>query len=165
MNKDRQQLQHLFQFDLWCNRKLINLYFKHEPFAKQEAILAFISHIINAQKIWFQRMMPIPFFDDDIDVWFEYSADEIKGEAKQTSQLWMELLEDPDIDLDKKITYQNSIQVTFQNSIREICHHLVIHGQHHRAQISIFLNNCDINPPSIDYIHFARSKNIVKNLS
>jgi len=164
MNKDRKQLLHLFQFDLWCTRKLTNLYFKHEPFAQQEAILAFISHIINAQKIWFQRMMPLPFFED-IDVWFEYTPEEIKSEAKQTSQLWMDLLEDADVDLDKKITYQNSAQITFQNSIREICHHLIIHGQHHRAQISIFLNNCDIKPPSIDYIHFARSKNIAKNLS
>lgn len=164
MTKDRKQLQHLFQFDLWCTRQLTNLYFKNEPFAQQEAILAFISHIINAQKIWFQRMMQLPFFED-IDVWFEYDPEEIKMEAKETSQLWLDLLEDSNVDLDKKITYQNSSQITYRNSLREVCHHLIIHGQHHRAQIAIFLNNCDIKPPSIDYIHFARSKNIAKNLS
>lgn len=126
--------------------------------------MAFISHIINAQKIWFQRMTPLPFFED-IDVWYEYDPEEIKSEAKETSKLWMDLLKDSSVDLDKKITYQNSSRVTYRNSIREICHHLIIHGQHHRAQIAIFLNNCEITPPSIDYIHFARSKDIAKNLS
>lgn len=164
MTKDRKQLQHLFQFDLWCTRKLSDFYFTNEPFPKEEVILAFLSHIINAQKIWFQRMTTLPYFED-IDVWFEYEPEEIISEAKDTSQLWLDLLEDSTVDLDKNITYQNSSQITYRNSLREICHHLIIHGQHHRAQIAIFLNNCDINPPSIDYIHFARRKNIAKNLS
>lgn len=164
MTEDRKQLKHLFKFDLWCTRKLINLYFKHEPFSQQEAVLAFLSHIINAQKIWFHRIIQIPYFDDT-EAWFEYDPEEIKMEAKESYQLWVSLLEDSDFDLDKKIVCKNLSHITFYSSIREICHHLIIHGQHHRAQIAIFLNNCDIEPPSIDYVHFAKSKDIAKKLS
>lgn len=153
---DRQQLQHLIQFDLWCTRKLTRLFFKHEPFREQQATIAFLSHIINAQKIWFHRVVKLPLFED-VDIWDEYDPDLLTKEAKDTSQLWMDLVADHEVDLDTVITYRNSQHVAYQNTIRQICHHLIIHGQHHRAQISIFLRNCDITPPQTDYIHYARS--------
>lgn len=153
---DRQQLQHLIQFDLWCTRKLTDLFFKHEPFREQEAATAFLSHIINAQKIWFNRIVNLNLFDE-VDIWDEYSAEDLREEAKEISQLWMDLIADHEVDLDTVITYRNSQNVNYQNTIRQIFHHVIIHGQHHRAQISIFLRNCDITPPQIDYIHYART--------
>jgi uncharacterized damage-inducible protein DinB len=153
---ERQKLQHLFLFDLWCSRKLVNLFQKNNPFKEQEACEAFLSHIINAQKIWFNRVIQLPA-DDDLTTWTEYNLEEIKQEAKETTQLWIDLIGDHEIDLDTNIHYKNSQGVDYHNSLWQICNHLIIHGQHHRAQISIFLRNCHINPPSIDYIHYARS--------
>ncbi len=153
---ERQKLQHLFHFDLWCSRKLTNLFQQYHPFKEQEACEAFLSHIINAQKIWFNRVIRLPA-DDDLNTWTEYSLDEMKQEAQETTQLWMDLIGDHEVDLNTKIFYKNSQGVDYSNSLWQICNHLIIHGQHHRAQISIFLRNCDIKPPSIDYIHFSRA--------
>ena len=68
----------------------------------------------------------------------------------------MDFIADHEVDLDAEIHYQNSKGADYYNSAWEIINHLIIHGQHHRAQISLFLRNCDINPPAIDYIHYAR---------
>jgi uncharacterized damage-inducible protein DinB len=161
---ERQKLQHLFQFDLWCSHKLVNLFQSNEPFREQEACEAFLSHIINAQKIWFNRVIRLPA-DDDLDTWTEYLLNEMKLEAEEATQLWIDLIGDHEIDLNSRIHYKNSQGVDFSNELWQICNHLIIHGQHHRAQISIFLRNCDINPPSIDYIHFARSGLATTNIN
>lgn len=153
---ERQQLQHLFQFDLWSTGNLARIYMKEEPFIEQESVLSLLSHIVNAQNIWFDRLFPNFTFENRPTVWDLIYPDELYPKAKESTQQWIDFVADHDVNLDEIINYQNSSNVTFANSIRQICHHLIIHGQHHRAQISIFLRNSDIIPPPMDYIHYAR---------
>lgn len=153
---ERQKLQQLFQFDLWCTRKLTDFLMESRPFDEVIACKAFLSHILNAQEIWFHRV--IGFSDSEVETWGEFELDELKEEAKNSHQKWINLIGDHEVDLDSVIHYQNSKGKSFKNSIWEICHHLIIHGQHHRAQISLLLRKCDIVPPSIDYIHYTRLK-------
>lgn len=150
----RQQLQKLFTFDLWCTRQLTKLILKSVPFKGQEASTAFLSHIINSQQIWFYRIIQIE--EAPVDRWHEYDLKEIVKEAKSAHQMWIDLIGDHDLDLDTTITYQTSKGVTHQNTVSEISQHLIIHGQHHRAQISLLLRQSGITPPSIDYIHYLR---------
>lgn len=151
-------------FDLWCTRKLTDLIIKESPFKEEVACAAFISHIINAQKIWFNRIVKDPQISDP-DIWGEYDTADLKSEARQATQIWIDLVGDHELDLDSTIYYKNSQGTGYSNSLWQICNHLIIHGQHHRAQISIFLRNCDISPPPIDYIHFARSEFANKNMN
>ncbi len=164
MMNERQKLQHLFMFDLWCTRKLTSLIMSNSPFPQETASLAFLSHIINAQKIWFNRVVLLTEKADP-DIWEEYETNEIKQEAKNSVQSWLDLIGDHEVDLNSTIYYTNSQGVSFNNTLWQICNHLIIHGQHHRAQISLFLRNSDINPPAIDYIHFARSEFSNKNFN
>ncbi len=161
---ERQKLQHLFMFDLWCTRKLTDLINEKAPFKQDVACAAFLSHIINAQKIWWNRIVRLPK-NDDPDIWEEYDTADIKREARQTTQSWLDLIADHEVELDSIIHYSNSQGVNYSNSLWQICNHLIIHGQHHRAQISLFLRNSDINPPAIDYIHYARSEFSNKNIN
>ena len=154
---DRQKLQHLFQFDLWCTRKLTDLFIHKAPFREESACAAFNSHIINAQEIWYNRVTGNS--DSVVTSWTEYPMSDLKKKARKAHRKWMDLVADHEVNLDTEIFYQNSKGVDFHNSIWQICQHLIIHGQHHRAQISIFLRKCDINPPQIDYIHYARINN------
>ncbi|MEX0845990.1 MAG: DinB family protein, partial [Balneolaceae bacterium] len=55
------------------------------------------------------------------------------------------------------IEYSNSKGVTFRNSVEEILMHIVIHGQHHRAQIAKLLRKTGITPPVTDFIFFLRT--------
>ncbi|TVR14906.1 MAG: hypothetical protein EA391_11960, partial [Balneolaceae bacterium] len=101
----------------------------------------------------------------DPDIWEEYETADIKREARQTTKKWLDLIADHEVDLDSVIHYNNSKGVGYSNSLWQICNHLIIHGQHHRAQISLFLRNSDIIPPAIDYIHYSRSELLNKKLN
>ena len=152
---ERQKLQHLFQFDLWCTRTLVDMVTEHTPFKEQEKCISLLSHIINAQKIWYRRVIKSST-ENEVELWAVHDLDILKSKARKANQRWMDFVADHEVNLDTEIHYQNSKGTTYSNSIWEICNHIIIHGQHHRAQISLFLRNCDIKPPAIDYIHFAR---------
>jgi uncharacterized damage-inducible protein DinB len=152
---ERQRLQQLFMFDLWCTRKLTDLIIKNEKFKQRTACAAFLSHIIIAQKIWYSRVTG-QTTDLDLDHWMEYEISDLKSKAKKSIQKWMELIGDHDVHPDRVVQYQNSKGVEYQNTVWEICQHLIIHGQYHRAQISLLLRNSDIEPPNIDFINYVR---------
>lgn len=151
---ERQKIQHLFQFDLWCNLKLADFLIENAPFTELDNCSSFLSHIINAQEIWFYRIVQLP--SPDVGIWTEHKPEELNSIAKEAHQKWLDLIGDHEVDLDSEIHYTNSKGVPFQNPIWQIAHHVIIHGQHHRAQISLLLRNCDIAPPPIDYIYYTR---------
>lgn len=151
----RRQLQRLFLFDLWCTRKLTGVLENNGNFEEKPACSAFLSHIVNAQKLWFYRVVRLGI--EDVDPWEEFLLNDLKEEAKSVSQLWIDLIGDHEMDLETVIHYQNSSGFSFQNRVLDICHHLIIHGQHHRAQISLLLRRSGIAPPPTDYIHYLRS--------
>lgn len=152
---ERQKLQHLFQFDLWCTKTLVDMVTEHTPFEEQEKSISLLSHIINAQKIWYRRVIKSST-ENEVGVWDLHDLDILKPKAGKANQRWIDFIADHEVNLDTEIHYQNSSGTKYSNSIWEICNHLIIHGQHHRAQISLLLRNCDIKPPAIDYIYFAR---------
>lgn len=152
---ERQRMQQLFMFDLWCTRKLTDLIIKNENFKERIACAAFLSHIITAQKIWFSRVTG-QTADLELDHWMEYEIGELKSKARKSSKKWMDLIGDYDVHPDKIVQYENSKGVLYQNTVWKICQHLIIHGQYHRAQISLFLRNSDIKPPDTDFISYTR---------
>lgn len=161
---ERQKIQHLFQFDLWSNRKLVDLVTENAPFNEQETCISLLSHIINAQKIWYRRVIKSST-EDEVDIWYEYDLSMLKSKARKANQRWMDFIADHEVDLNSEIHYRNSKGIDYTNSVWEIASHIIIHGQHHRAQISLFLRNCDIKPPAIDYIHYARMSKSVESLN
>lgn len=152
---DRQSTQKLFIFDLWCTRKISDLLIEKEEFTNRPACIAFLSHIINAQRIWYRRVLDRDI--SHIDLWYEFDVKKIKSEAKETHKQWIDLIGDHDLEMDTPLVYQNTKGVTYSSRFSDICTHLILHGQHHRAQINLMLQQADIPPPPIDYIHYIRS--------
>ena len=151
---ERQKIQQLFRFDLWCNRKLAEKLIKEEDFKERPACVAFLSHIINAQQVWYNRVIDFDF--ESADIWHEFKPDELSSRARKIQVKWLDLIGDHDVDLDTVIFYSNSKGVEYNNPLWQICHHLIIHGQHHRAQISLLLRKSGIEPPATDYIFYTR---------
>ncbi|HKL16636.1 MAG TPA: DinB family protein [Balneolaceae bacterium] len=152
---DRQSLQRLFIFDLWCTRKLTDFLIETEDFSSRPACAAFISHIINVQRIWYGRVLDRNI--SGIDLWEEFDVSDIKKEAKKIHKSWIDLIGDHDMDLDTTLVYQNTKGVIYSSRFSDICTHLILHGQHHRAQINLLLGQADIDAPPIDYIHYTRA--------
>lgn len=155
MTDSRQSLQKLFIFDLWCTRRLTGLLSEEQKFNNRRECLSFLSHIINAQRIWFDRVLDIN--TAPAELWHEYKLEELKPEAMEIHKMWIDLIGDHDMNMDARITYQNSKGVNFSNHFSEICNHVILHGQHHRAQINLLLRQSGIKPPAIDYIYYLRN--------
>lgn len=152
----RQSIQRLFNFDLWCTRKLTDFIQASGEFCEREPCITLMSHIINSQQIWFDRVLSMTIAD--VNLWDEIDIDEMKQHAREASQLWIDLIGNHEMEIDTQIVYQNFAGVNYIHSFTEICNHLILHGQHHRAQIALLLSRSDITPPSIDYIHYLRQK-------
>lgn len=145
-------LLHLFNYDYWANERMINTLLENQ--VADEKIHHWISHLVNAEQIWWDRMqnrIPRVTVDDihpldvaqrmlvqvnqDIITWLEYAREEI---------------------LEDEVTYRNSKGDTFTNTISDILTHIVNHSTHHRAQIASRLREQGIAPPATDYIFYRR---------
>ncbi|MEX2463797.1 MAG: DinB family protein [Balneolaceae bacterium] len=160
---ERQKIQQLFKFDVWCTRKMADVIIANAPFDGQETTIAYLSHIINTQKVWFSRSVDSAA-DRDLDFWMVYDLKDIKYKAKKAGQRWIDLVGDHDVDLDRIIHYKNSKGAEYFNALWQISNHLVIHGQHHRAQIAMILRKAGIELPNIDFINYARMDEVQKML-
>lgn len=148
----RQKLQRLFTYDLWCARKLLDHFNSHTPFKNEVACRAFLSHIVNIQDVWYHRVVETSV--SDTEKWDEYKPQALRKKAKRLNQRWIDLIGDHEVDLRSEIYYITEERVKKSAVLSDICRHLIVHGEFHRAQISLFLRNCDIKPPKIDYTHY-----------
>lgn len=154
----RQELQHLFQYDLWSARKLADTLLESNDFPEKAACFAFLSHIVNVQKRWFQRVVLIDL--GTVEPWYEYEPQNFKRKAKEASQLWMDLIGDHEVDLSAHISYQDSLGNERVLPIEEICRHLIVHGQHHRAQVALMLGKGGVEAPVTDFSNFSKTERI-----
>ncbi len=146
----KKNLTRLFEYNLWANRKfgevLLGEAFKHPK------ILTFISHILNAQLIWFDR---INGRTSETKVWTEYPIEEAIEKLISSSEEWIAHIADVD-DFDRKISYHNSIGQAHESVLSDIMTHVANHGTHHRGQIALLLREEGIAPPASDFIFFSR---------
>ncbi|MDX1590827.1 MAG: DinB family protein [Balneolaceae bacterium] len=151
--EDRQKLQRLFQFDLWCTRKLNRIIQSGQIYDQEPACYAFLSHIVHVQQKWYDRVTGND--SEPVYQWEDIHPADLNAKARKVHGKWIDLIGDHDADLDSTIYWINEKGVEYAGSLRQICNHLIVHGQHHRAQISLLMEQCGEEPPSIDYNHYA----------
>ncbi|WP_069131886.1 DinB family protein [Rhodohalobacter halophilus] len=152
----RQKLQWLFTYDLWCARKLLDHFTAHSPFRDEVACRAFLAHIVNIQEVWYNRVVETSV--SEIEKWDEYNPKDLRRKARKLNRKWLDLIGDHEVDLSSEIHYYTEKMVKRSSVLEHICHHLIVHGEFHRAQISLFLRNCDIKPPKIDYTQYQSAR-------
>ena len=126
------QLITLFEYNLWANQKFGET-LKGGAF-KNPKILTFISHILNAQLIWIDR---INGKASETKVWTEYPIESAVDKLLESSQAWLEMLEN-ESDFDRMISYQNALGDSNSSVIYDIISHVANHGTHHRGQYLCF---------------------------
>ena len=154
----RQQLQQLFQFDLWSARKLTDTLLASSDFPEKAACFALLSHIVNVQKHWFQRGVIIDL--EPVDTWHEYEPGSLKRKARESAQLWIDLIGDHEVDLSAMISHRSSSGEERFLPIEEVCRHLIVHGQHHRAQVALMLGKGGVKAPKVDFNHFSQAEGV-----
>lgn len=150
------QLSQLFNYDVWANLKVLAVLEDHPSFQEREKTVSLFFHILGAQELWYRRIKGASL--EELEVWPEYEIAECRSLIESQSKQWNEILDEYEDDLETPISYTNSQGYDFETKLSDILHHIVIHGQHHRAQIAMRLREAKIAPPPTDFIFYIRDK-------
>lgn len=113
-----------------------------------------MSHLLNALEIWVSRVQER---EPEVGVWDLHAPERLHELNRKCHDTIFLLLETGNL---KRVhTYTNSAGKSFNNSLDEILTHLIIHSAHHRAQIATCWSSAGIEPPSGDFIFWARGRN------
>lgn len=142
----------VFAFDHWANTLSLDAV---APVAeKVPRSLAWLNHILGAQRIWLSRVTgeKPPFGVNPT-----FSPAELAGQLELAHSGWLDYLDTrTDGDTARLVRYTNLKGEPFESALGDILTHLPIHGQHHRGQINADLRAAGLTPPAIDFIHAAR---------
>jgi len=149
------RLLRLFAYDNWANEQVLISLQDHLQFEDSDNAIRYFAHIAGAQDLWYRRIQGESL--EGLKVWPDYGLSEALPKLKEYSEKWNQLIEDNRDNLDRIISYENSKGTPYETMLSDILHHVIIHGQHHRAQIAKLLRNAKIDPPATDFIFFTRS--------
>lgn len=149
------RLLRLFSYDKWANKQVVVTLRENMPFEGKDKSSKLFAHIGGAQELWFRRIKGDT--TDTLQVWPDYTLTTTFEKLKTLTADWKQLLKSNSSNLDKQISYHNSKGKRYQTMLSDILHHVIIHGQHHRAQIAKLLRNAKIEPPATDFIFFCRA--------
>jgi uncharacterized damage-inducible protein DinB len=151
------QLKQLYTFDRWANHKVIDI-LQNKSVDEFSKCLQLLAHISAAQQIWYRRIRGLS--SADIDLWpTNYSVDNSSEILNDLHPKWLTMLKEKARKLHEDVSYKNSKRKEFSTALAGILHHVIIHGQHHRAQVSTLLRQSGIEPPATDFIFYLRETN------
>ncbi len=140
------------RYDLWANKLVRDAIIQAKDAAEYPEMERLFAHIFEVQETWVSRINAETSL---LNSWPALKENKVEKAITENHKKLVELVPRTN----KIITYTNSKGVEFSNSVEEILTHLIIHGQHHRAQIAMLLRKAGQIPPSTDYIFFLRSFN------
>lgn len=152
-----EQLLRLLEYDKWATRQIITVIEHHRPFDTSDKVLTYLSHIVGAQQVWYARVNGED--TESLSIWPEYNLKQCKALVTDMNEKWIRVVRNSR-NLQDQIDYKNSQGVQYSSSLNDILHHIIIHGQHHRAQIARMLRQAGVAPPPTDYIFFTRDNNL-----
>lgn len=145
-------LTHLFKYNNWATERTARSILDIKS-SLPEAV-KILSHIISAQNIWLSRIMGEK---PNITPWDSFTIDECMRKSVEVTGKWINLLEGKNSEyLEKRITYHNTSGEKFENSIKDICSHVINHSTYHRAQIAQIIKRENGKPAVTDYIVYQR---------
>lgn len=144
----------LFSYDNWANEQVLLSLQDHLGFERSDKAVAYFAHIAGSQQMWFKRIKEESI--DDVEIWPDYGLADALQNMKTLNQQWKQLVNATD-NFDKIVSYTNSKGTPYETPLSDILFHIIIHGQHHRAQIAKLLRNAKIDPPATDFIFFSRA--------
>jgi len=144
-------LERLCEYNNWANRLLFESFAESSKMIPSSC-LRFLSHIVNVQSIWMNR---IRGEKQILSAWDEHGLEICKSWYELTSAglsaIVIEYTSNPFF----KIEYRNNQGQVIENSITDILLHVFNHGTYHRAQIAQEMKRSGLNPASTDYIIFS----------
>lgn len=140
----------LFDYNYFCNKKLIEEFTKLESIPEKSTLL--FSHVLNAHHMWNARILdkkPVYM------VWQLHSMTDWGDIHYENQRNSFEIMTNAD-SFDEHIAYETSEGKSYTNTIQDILFHIINHSTHHRSQISMDLRNNGLEPIPLDFIFYRR---------
>jgi len=143
---------HLFKYNDWATREAARCI--SEAMNNQQRVYDLLSHIVNSQTIWLNRILQRNMV---IDPWENLVVDKCVELSVQITSEWINFLEGlEEAELEKRIKYKNNKGESWENTIGDIVAHIINHSSYHRAQIAQLMRQSGDQPPKTDYIAYKR---------
>ena len=143
---------HLFKYNDWATREAARCI--SEAMNNQQRVYDLLSHIVNSQTIWLNRILQRNMV---IDPWENIVVDKCVELSVQITSEWINFLEGlEEAELEKRIKYKNNKGESWENTIGDIVAHIINHSSYHRAQIAQLMRQSGDQPPKTDYIAYKR---------
>ncbi|MCA8832912.1 DinB family protein [Hymenobacter pini] len=152
-------IEKLGAYTVWANDTLL----RHldglvaEGAALPHGALRIFSHVLNAQAIWLGRLTSTP---SPVKVWQEHDLADLHHWHEQTSerfhQYGVEATTINQAELERLITYTNSVGEGYTSQVSDILTHVPVHGNYHRAQVAKELRAAGLEPINTDFITYCR---------
>ncbi|MBO6622065.1 MAG: hypothetical protein JJ892_09590 [Balneola sp.] len=137
-------------YNSWANQLIAEAIGESTETRTDTNLLRQFGHLLHVEIEWYNRVMKV---NEDTEIWPTISYEEcIDLMSKGSAVDFLEFLPI----LDEVCSYKNSKGVEYKTKVSEILQHVIIHGQHHRAQIALLLRQKGITPPGTDFIYFTR---------
>lgn len=118
-----------------------------------ERAIQLLSHTLNAQKIWNNRLEGK---EDQVQVWKNLEIDDLESIENDNFQRSLAILENEE--LDRTVNYKNSKGESYQSSVRDIIFHVINHSTYHRGQIATEFRKQGIDPIVSDFVYYKLKK-------
>ncbi|MDG3584117.1 DinB family protein [Galbibacter pacificus] len=142
----KQFFKELFEYSHHFNQELSDIFIDKPDKTSEKAVKLF-NHLLNAHQIWNNRINPEqPTFG----VWELHDTKDLKNIDKINYEQTMQILDK--FDLNGNLNYTNTKGQVFNNSIQNICFHIINHSTYHRGQIATEFKLHGIEPLVTDYI-------------
>ena len=145
----KEKLIDLFEYTYHFNLEMIKVVSENRKIV-DDKIISLINHTLNAQQIWNARILG----ESTFEVWQINPLESLQEIDHKNFLKSIDIISN--LDLDKRIEYQNSRGTKFENSIFEMLFHAVNHSTYHRGQINSLLKQNGLAPILTDYIFYKR---------
>ncbi|ATN05452.1 damage-inducible protein DinB [Chryseobacterium indologenes] len=145
----KEKLIDLFEYTHHFNAEMIKVISENRKLIDDKTI-SLINHTLNAQQIWNARILG----ESTFEVWQINPLESLQEIDHKNFLKSVDIISN--LDLDKRIEYQNSRGTKFENSIFEMLFHAVNHSTYHRGQINSLLKQNGLAPILTDYIFYKR---------
>lgn len=137
-------------YNSWANQLIADAIGESPETRTDTNLLRQLGHLLHVEKEWYNRVMKI---NEDTEIWPTLGYEECIGLMTKGSAVdFSEFLPI----LNEARSYKNSQGIEYKTKVSEILQHVIIHGQHHRAQIALLLRQKGVTPPGTDFIYFTR---------
>lgn len=143
----------LWRYNDWANKILFDV-FLSGSIEVPVICIRLMSHIINAQMIWLDRICNRP---SSFDVWTEHTLSNCEKYHRISSEELSVKVKTHMNNGPVDVVYTNTQMNSFKHSMSDILLHIFNHGTYHRAQIAMEMRKNGLKPINTDYIAFVRS--------